>query len=238
MDQAAAEPERTRPSGHLTRAYCPNWVKSLIAAVALAGTGVAIQVQAGEAPGAAPTHAFLRPVPGQEKPPAEPRQDPRPEAPRPATRSAAELREQNKFYDRANPDYATLQKANESLAGFPVDRQGYVDWMKALATGAIKPLADLHGRDPIQPMDLDVVMKNTKQMPHVLFPHRSHTLWLDCSNCHPAIFEPKAGANPISMGEIFRGRYCGVCHDRVAFITFFSCDRCHSVPNPAAAEQP
>ena len=34
--------------------------------------------------------------------------------------------------------------------------------------------------------------------------------------------------------DIFRGRYCGVCHDRVAFVTFFSCDRCHAVPRSAA----
>ena len=238
MNRVAAEPAGPLPPGHLTRVSSPKWGKSLIAAVALAGTNVAIQVQAAEPPGGGPIHAFLRPVPGQEKAPAEPQPESKPEPPKPATRSGGEVSEQNKFYDRANPDYATLQKANESLAGFPVDRQGYVDWMKALATGAIKPLADLHGRHPIQPMDLDVVMKNTKEMPHVLFPHRSHTLWLDCSNCHPAIFEPKTGANPISMGEIFRGRYCGVCHDRVAFITFFSCDRCHSVPNPAAAGQP
>lgn len=30
------------------------------------------------------------------------------------------------------------------------------------------------------------------------------------------------------MNDIFRGRYCGMCHDRVAFVTYFSCERCHS----------
>jgi hypothetical protein len=35
------------------------------------------------------------------------------------------------------------------------------------------------------------------------------------------------------MINIFRGQYCGKCHDRVAFVTFFSCYRCHSQPqNP------
>jgi hypothetical protein len=38
------------------------------------------------------------------------------------------------------------------------------------------------------------------------------------------------------MADIFRGQYCGMCHDRVAFITFFSCMRCHSVPQPAAGK--
>lgn len=131
------------------------------------------------------------------------------------------------FYDPENPDYTRLQRPAEGLAGLPTDRQGYVDWMKALREGQIQPRSDLKGLARAEPLDLDIVMKNTKEMPNVVFPHRAHTLWLDCSNCHPAIFEPKAGAHKITMAEIFRGRYCGVCHDRVAFITFFSCDRCH-----------
>ncbi len=78
-------------------------------------------------------------------------------------------------------------------------------------------------------LDLDVIMRNTREMPPVRFPHKAHTLWLACANCHPEPFEPRAGANRIAMADIFRGRYCGVCHDRVAFITFYSCPRCHSV---------
>lgn len=179
--------------------------------------------------------AFLRPVPNLPKP--VPRQETgKPAPPVPTVRGSEEGTGQNRFYDLANPDFRALQKANEALAGFPVDRQGNVDWMAALATGRIKPLSDLQGKSEVQPLDLDVVMTNTKEMPYVRFPHRSHTLWLDCSNCHPAIFEPKAGANRITMGDIFRGRYCGVCHDRVAFVTFFSCERCHAVPRPAPAD--
>jgi len=180
---------------------------------------------------AAQVAAFLRAVPNPEKPAPSSASPPKSQEQRPAVRGGEEQAEQNRYYDAANPGFAALQKANEALAGFPVDRQGNVDWMAALAKGQIKPLADLHGKSEIQPLDLDVVMTNTREMPHVRFPHRSHTLWLDCSNCHPTIFEPKAGANRISMGEIFRGRYCGVCHDRVAFITYFSCDRCHAVPH-------
>ena len=43
------------------------------------------------------------------------------------TRIADEIPEQNKFYDPDNPDYQKLQKANESLIGFPLDKKGYVD---------------------------------------------------------------------------------------------------------------
>lgn len=148
-------------------------------------------------------------------------------------RGAEEIPEQNKFYDQDNPDYKKLQKANESLNGFPLDKKGYVDWMGAIRSKFIKPLASLDGKAEMEVLDLDIILKNTKDMPYVKFPHKSHTMWLACTNCHDKPFIPKAGANPISMTKIFQGQYCGMCHDRVAFITFFSCERCHSVPHDA-----
>ena len=135
------------------------------------------------------------------------------------------------FYDESNPDRHKLQQAAEALAALPSDGRGGVDWMKALREGRITPRADLAGDKPQQVLDLDIILKNTREMPYVKFPHNSHTQWLACSNCHDGIFVPKAGANPISMDKIFRGQYCGTCHDRVAFITHLSCERCHSVPH-------
>ena len=149
----------------------------------------------------------------------------------PEARPAEEQPEQNRFYDASNPDHQKLQKANEALAGFPVDKKGYVDWMKAKKSGIITPRSGLENAKPLDVLDLDVVMKNTREMPYVTFPHNSHTQWLSCANCHDEIFVPKAGANPISMSRIFEGKDCGVCHDKVAFITFFSCERCHNVPH-------
>lgn len=136
----------------------------------------------------------------------------------------------DEVYDRANPDLHKLQRSRQALAGFAVDKKGSVDWMTALRSGAIAPRADLSGNEKMQVLDLDIVMKNTKEMPHVKFPHNSHTQWLTCGNCHDKLFTPKAGANAIDMTKIFSGQYCGACHDRVAFRTFFSCERCHSVP--------
>lgn len=136
----------------------------------------------------------------------------------------------DRFYDSANPDNDKLQKAAEVRAGLPLDKRGAVDWMTALRSGAITPRADLAGTQRNEVLNLDVVLKNTKEMPYVKFPHNSHTEWLACSNCHDKLFVPKAGANPITMEKIFRGEYCGMCHDRVAFITHYSCERCHSVP--------
>jgi c(7)-type cytochrome triheme protein len=73
-------------------------------------------------------------------------------------------------------------------------------------------------------------------MPAVKFPHRQHTLWLDCSNCHPYPFIDKAGANKLSMQAILNGEQCGLCHGAVAF-PLTECNRCHSVPNETLRQQ-
>lgn len=144
-----------------------------------------------------------------------------------AARRAIDL---NDIYDPANPDLKFLQRYNEGTRNFPRDAVGFPDWMRALREGVINPRSGVRGTERMDVLDLDIVMRNTKEMPNVRFPHRSHTLWLACSNCHPVPFKPIAGSSQIQMADIFRGQFCGMCHDRVAFITFFSCNRCHSVP--------
>lgn len=139
----------------------------------------------------------------------------------------------NPIHDESNPDYPRLQKIDEATRLLKRDAIGFPDWMAAMRSGAISPRAGLSEKETMTVLDLDVLMKNTREMPQVVFPHRAHTQWLDCSNCHPSPFVAQAGANPVSMSEIFRGKYCGMCHDRVAFITFFSCERCHSGPRTA-----
>ena len=136
----------------------------------------------------------------------------------------------NPIHDESNPDYPRLQKIDDATRLLARDAIGFPDWMAALRSGAISPRAGLSEKDTMTVLDLDILMKRTREMPQVVFPHRAHTQWLDCSNCHPAPFVAQAGANPVSMTEIFRGKFCGMCHDRVAFITFFSCDRCHRGP--------
>jgi len=134
--------------------------------------------------------------------------------------------------DPANPDHRRLQAPEEAFSKLPRDARGKPDWMRALREGAIQPRSSVTGSAPPQVLDLDIVMKNTAQMPFVKFPHDSHTRWLACSNCHDALFTPKAGANPTDMTKIFRGQSCGVCHTTVAFTAMFACERCHSVPQP------
>lgn len=132
------------------------------------------------------------------------------------------------FLDAANPDLALLQRPGDAFTGLPKDRRGAPDWMAALRRQAIQPRADVQGTARPDLFDLDVVMPNTKSMPAVRFSHRAHSEWLACANCHPGLFVPRVGANPLRMADIFRGKGCGVCHGSVAFVPFLDCERCHS----------
>lgn len=136
---------------------------------------------------------------------------------------------QSPLHDPEIPEPAQLQTLDSAIPKGLRDKTGKPDWVKLLTVLAIQPRARLDGKGQMQTLDLDILMRNTKEMPWVKFPHRAHTEWLDCSNCHDQIFVAKTGANEINMGRIFRGEYCGVCHGRVAFQPFVACERCHSV---------
>ena len=122
-----------------------------------------------------------------------------------------------------------LQQPYEAMAGFPRDSQGLLDWVKTLEKGLIQPRQSLDGTRDMFPVDFDIIFKNTQSMPWVRFPHLAHTEWLTCATCHPAIFIPQRGSNPISMSAIIQGDFCGVCHGKVAFAPTMNCGRCHSV---------
>jgi len=108
----------------------------------------------------------------------------------------------------------------------PIDRFGEIDWVKLTEKHAITPLFETKSE----------VTNN------VLFPHDIHTFWLSCENCHDskqgAIFKKKAEENEVLMVEMKRDKkWCGRCHDRVAF-SLGDCKRCHNSPkndskNPA-----
>ncbi|MDH5327432.1 MAG: hypothetical protein OEZ68_01270 [Gammaproteobacteria bacterium] len=143
---------------------------------------------------------------------------------------ASESPRNDGIHDHYNNALVTLQDPTRAMANFPRDRRHQVDWVAALEMGLIEPRADLKGERNMLTMDMDIIMKNTQYMPWVKFPHRQHTEWLACENCHPAIFLPREHANSISMNKVLRGKFCGVCHDKVAFAIFI-CERCHSVPH-------
>jgi len=135
------------------------------------------------------------------------------------------------IHDPANRGTHSLQWPSEAFQDLPKTHDGNrIDWVKALDRGLIQPWIDLE--DPKAEafvMDLVIVREVKGSMPDVVYPHKQHTQWLECSNCHDGIFLPQKGANQISMAGILLGRQCGVCHGRVAF-PVSDCRRCHSKP--------
>ena len=134
------------------------------------------------------------------------------------------------IHDPANPGLKMLQEPGEALANLPPDVVGnQVFWVKALEQGLISPRTNILTDTKVQVLDLDVILPRTGEMPMVNFPHRQHTEWLDCSNCHEKLFKSKTGATVgLNMFQILQGEYCGQCHGAVAF-PLTECNRCHSV---------
>lgn len=134
------------------------------------------------------------------------------------------------LHDPLEPGTAQLQNPSEALSALPQDPVGNkVDWNKALLGGHINPRTNIHPETQIQVLDLDVIMKRTGEMPMVRFPHKQHTMWLDCGNCHEKLFKTKAGTSNVNMMQILTGQKCGLCHGAVAF-PLTECQRCHSLP--------
>lgn len=139
------------------------------------------------------------------------------------------------IHDPEAEGLSTLQMPKSAFDTLSPGKSGnYVDWVQAMDKGIIKPRYSFE--DPTAkplPMDLKIVRQVKGSTPDVLFPHKPHTLWLDCSNCHPDVYIPKKGANSMSMAEIILGKGCGMCHGKVAF-PISECRRCHSEPKSTA----
>ena len=133
------------------------------------------------------------------------------------------------IHDPTNDAVKVLQEPIEAMENFPRDNSGVIDWVKVLDQGLIAPRKGLYGDEEMHAVDFDVIFKNTGSMPFVRYPHLQHTEWLTCKNCHPKIFLPQKGGNPVTMSGIMQGKYCGVCHGKVAFPPTKNCGRCHSV---------
>jgi c(7)-type cytochrome triheme protein len=136
------------------------------------------------------------------------------------------------IHERGSDAIGLLQEPRSALRGLPRASSGnFVDWVAALRDGSIRPRARAGGQGRMEVLDQDILLADTKNMPVVTFPHRTHTEWLSCRNCHDWLFKAKHGANDISMSEIARGRACGLCHGKVAFPAT-ECFRCHNGPRP------
>ena len=141
------------------------------------------------------------------------------------------------IHDPENAGTHLLQEPKQAFEALTRSKSGNrVDWVKALENNEIFPRYERLS-DTAKPvvMDLNIVREVKGSMPDVVYPHKQHTEWLDCSNCHPAIFIPQKGAKQISMAAILWGQKCGVCHGTVAF-PISECRKCHSKLKATTAE--
>jgi c(7)-type cytochrome triheme protein len=123
--------------------------------------------------------------------------------------------------------FATLQ---DKLRRLP--RTGFgnrIDWGLALRTGQIAPRYSLFKAEE-KPMAFDkrlVLAAEWNWVPPAIFDHATHVPWLDCSNCHPDIFNiKKKTTKHFSMEYILEKKFCGVCHFSVA-LPMDDCQACH-----------
>jgi len=115
------------------------------------------------------------------------------------------------------------------LKDFPKTRFGnQIDWVKAMEGKLIKP-KDFVFTKPDQ-MSFDKTLElyaEWAMIPPAIFPHNAHIQWLDCSNCHPDIFNiKKKTTKHFSMELNLKAKFCGLCHLRTAF-PLNDCTRCH-----------
>ena len=131
------------------------------------------------------------------------------------------------LHDPENPAIGVLQEPAEALGVLHYDPAGNkVDWVRSLDQGMIAPRPSLHDDREPEILESTVLMRNTNELAYVLFAHKPHTQWMSCEACHDSIFIAEVDANPINMGKILDGEYCGLCHGAVSF-PLTECNRCH-----------
>ena len=142
------------------------------------------------------------------------------------------------LHDPASPAIGVLQEPASALSLLPPDNTGNrVSWIRALREGYIEPRTNIYPETKIEILDMDIIMEKTGELSMVMFPHKPHTEWLDCANCHDRIFVKKVDANPINMFAILSGEYCCHCQGAVAF-PLTECNRCHSVASSSFTGKP
>ena len=144
------------------------------------------------------------------------------------------------LHDPQSPAVGVLQEPAEALGALgaqaPDAVGNQVRWVQALDRGLIQPRTNILPETKVNLRTTEVLLVNTAHMAMVKFPHRQHTAWLDCSNCHGSVglFEQKAGATKIGMMRVLAGEKCGLCHGAVAF-PLTECYRCHTVERGSPA---
>ena len=108
----------------------------------------------------------------------------------------------------------------------PVDRFGFIDWLRLKEDGVFKPIHSLNKNFKHEVRDNKILFKSKSKLKDVLFDHKIHSSWINCSSCHPEVFRESL-TNDVKMVRMSKGKFCGYCHGKVSF-TFADCKRCHS----------
>jgi c(7)-type cytochrome triheme protein len=125
------------------------------------------------------------------------------------------------------------QNFRKFAANMPRERFGNeINWEKAEEQGLIKLIDFIEGvsiaKPPLADMKEFMIGSKTEGVQDIIFSHKKHTKWNGCEVCHPDIFiGVKKGTDKYTMVELFEGKYCGACHDFVAFPQI-DCQRCHT----------
>jgi len=106
-----------------------------------------------------------------------------------------------------------------------------IDWVKALEDGKIKPMRAFYSAEEFlelpENLQKPLILKTISARSAAVFSHEKHVAWVDCSGCHPEIFNiKKKGTESFSMDKNLYGFFCGACHLKVSF-PMRDCGRCH-----------
>ena len=103
-----------------------------------------------------------------------------------------------------------------------------INWVEALKTGLITPQTFLKTDAGDLPFEKDLLLEaEWGGISPAVFSHKTHMGWLECSSCHPDIFNIKKKTTAhFSMAYILKNKFCGACHLKVAF-PMDDCKRCH-----------
>jgi c(7)-type cytochrome triheme protein len=125
-----------------------------------------------------------------------------------------------------SPDLKKFQELQKRL---PKSKFGNeIDWSKALDEGLITPSDSLSGETRgIVNIKVFTLKAEMSGISSAVFPHKTHEQWLDCSSCHPDLFNiKKKTTQSLRMSNMVRGESCAVCHLRIAF-PLDDCRKCH-----------
>ena len=146
-------------------------------------------------------------------------------------------KEAERLHHADKVDHAHIQKVAASLGAewnyqklpdkrIPVDRFGFIDWLELKRNGIFRPIHSLRKDFKHEVRDNKILFKSKSKLKNVLFDHKVHSSWINCSSCHPEVFRETL-TNDVKMVRMSKGKFCGYCHGKVSF-TFADCKRCHS----------